>query len=174
MSAVDSLRVPAKRNLAAVRAGIEEAAASEGTLLRAVFRSARHGVLSVAGAAHRSGVMNALGIANFFVDPGAKPASDLVAIGADEAEAAGEDSPIADLAHGDVVTAAFEHPVYGDFTITAAALAAVDSEDLWLGGWLLRAAGAPAARLRGVHRHGTAADLGVEEPARLRALDAAV
>ncbi len=174
MNAVDSLRVPAKRNLAALRAGIEEASGSEGTLLRAVFRSPRYGVISVAGAGQRSAVMNALGVANFFVDPGAKPAGDLVAVGPDEAEQTGDETPVADLAHADIVTAGFEHPVYGDFGITGAALAAADSDDLWLGGWLLRAAGEPAAHLRTVHRHGTAIELGIEAPARLQALDVAV
>lgn len=174
MNAVDSLRIPAKRNLAALRAGIEEASASEGTLLRAVFRTTRYGVVSVAGAGHRSAVMNALGVANYFVDPGAKPAAELAAIGPDEAEDTGDETAVAELAHADVVTAGFEHPVYGDFTITGAALAAADSEDLWVGGWLLRAAGEPAARLRAVHRHGAAADLGLDAPARLQALDVAV
>jgi hypothetical protein len=174
MNAVESLRIPAKRNLAALRAAIEEASASEGTLLRAVFRTARYGVVSVAGQGQRSAVMNALGIANHFIDPGAKPAAELAAVGPDEAEDSGEETPIAELAHGDVVTAAYEHPVYGDFAITAVALAAADSEDLWVGGWLLRAAGALPPLLRTVHRHGAAADLGIDAPSRLQALDVAI
>lgn len=145
------LSVPARRDIKQLSAAIEST--EDGTSIQARLTLVRYGTFDVVGTARRSQTVGALLVAGAALDQNGKPTKplqtlqpvpDLDPVTPDAAAVAAQ---LAALGHGDLITARFTDPSYGDFGVTGIAVWSVVGGTFIVGGWLIGSSESPAARL---------------------------
>lgn len=145
------LSIPARRDIKQLSATIE--AAEDGGSVQARLTLARYGNFDLVGIARRSPIVGALLVAGTALDQNGKPTKPLQtlesvpALDAVAPDASAVAAQLAELSHGDLVTARFTDPAYGDFGVTGIAVWSVPGTTFLVGGWLLGSTGSPAPRL---------------------------
>ena len=150
--------VPTRRNVKTLTDAI--ASLESGTGVSAMFLTKRYGAFTIEGAAFISASVKTLTVGGRSIEQNLKPHKTLQSLQADAvrddtAEAA---DPAADPAapavpatptvqHGDLVSALFVDPAYGQFTVTGVSVASTVGDVVLVGGWFVSQAGSTAPRL---------------------------
>jgi hypothetical protein len=154
--------VPTRRNVKVLTDAI--ASLASGTDVSAMFLTKRYGAFTIEGTAFISDSVKTLTVGGRSIEQNLKPHKSLQALRADVADAV--DTPVADDAvepepetesasadpattvqHGDLVSARFVDPAYGQFTVTGVSVASTISDVVLVGGWFVRQAGSAAPRV---------------------------
>lgn len=145
------LSVPARRDIKQLTAAIE--AAEDGSTTQVRLSLARYGTFDLVGRARRSPILGGLMVSGTALDQNGKPTKPLQVIesvpelDAVELDPGAVNAELKALTHGDLVTARFTDPSYGDFGITGIAVWSVVGDYFIVGGWLLGSGDAAAPRL---------------------------
>jgi hypothetical protein len=159
--------VPTRRNVKVLTDAI--ASLESGTPVTAMFLTKRYGAFTIEGAAFISASVKTLTVGGRSIEQNLKPHKSLQALqpapiddgsavtaaddepAAEPTEPAGSVETVESLAprvqHGDLVTARFVDPAYGQFTVTGVGVASTVSDVLLVGGWFVSQAGRATPRL---------------------------
>ena len=156
--------VPTRRNVKVLTDAI--ASLTSGTNVSAMFLTKRYGAFTIEGTAFISASVKTLTIGGRSIEQNLKPHKSLQALttppGAGSPEpvegeqapgATGGELPIAEsgagpaVQHGDLISARFVDPAYGQFTVTGVGVASTVSDVVLVGGWFVSQAGTSAPRL---------------------------
>jgi len=156
--------VPTRRNVKLLTDAI--ATLESGSTVSAMFLTKRYGAFTIEGTAFISASVKTLTIGGRSIEQNLKPHKSLQAltttpsagspepvIGEPEPDATGAEAPPAEsgagpvVQHGDLISARFADPAYGQFTVTGVGVASTVSDVVLVGGWFVSQAGTTAPRL---------------------------
>ncbi|MGY4856531.1 hypothetical protein [Cryobacterium sp. AP23] len=161
--------VPTRRNVKVLTDAI--ASLESGTDVSAMFLTKRYGAFTIEGTAFISDSVKTLTVGGRSIEQNLKPHKSLQALRADAVEtvdtddavdtvdtAVAEDAvepepeaasaePATSVQHGDLVSARFVDPAYGQFTVTGVSVASTISDVVLVGGWFVSQAGSAAPRV---------------------------
>ncbi|WP_162942580.1 hypothetical protein [Cryobacterium soli] len=153
--------VPTRRNVKLLTDAI--ATLESGSTVSAMFLTKRYGAFTIEGTAFISASVKTLTIGGRSIEQNLKPHKSLQAltttpsagslVGEPEPDATGAEAPPAEsgagpvVQHGDLISARFADPAYGQFTVTGVGVASTVSDVVLVGGWFVSQAGTTAPRL---------------------------
>ena len=156
--------VPSRRNVKVLTDAI--GALESGTGVSAMFLTKRYGAFTIDGTAFISASVKTLTVGGRSIEQNLKPHKSLQALtttseagssepvdGEQAPDTTGAELPAADsgggpvVQHGDLISARFADPAYGQFTVTGVGVASTVSDVVLVGGWFVSRAGTTAPRV---------------------------
>lgn len=164
--------VPTRRNVKVLTDAI--ASLESGTSVSAMFLTKRYGAFTIEGTAFISASVKTLTVGGRSIEQNLKPHKSLQALQIDAPDApdAPDETDVTDataadstepdetepdetasadpattVQHGDLVSARFVDPAYGQFTVTGVGVASTVSDVVLVGGWFVSQSGSPAPRV---------------------------
>jgi hypothetical protein len=149
--------VPTRRNVKVLTEAI--ASLESGTDVTAMFLTKRYGAFTIEGAAFISASVKTLTVGGRSIEQNLKPHKSLQALQPVDESAPDAapvdpveslefvDPPAPVVEHGDLVSARFVDPAYGQFTVTGVGVASTVSDVVLVGGWFVAQGGTAAPRL---------------------------